>query len=134
MKGLPTQADALMARARRLLHDHQTRARKAGATLDYGLAEVRRLIEASPCCHWCGLPVAFDLQFDHLQPTGRGGQHALHNLTVACSRCNLLRGQLSQAATEELLAMLRSWHPLDREDLERRAIAGGARYAGRRAK
>jgi hypothetical protein len=33
---LRTQADALLARARRLLHDHTTRAGRDGQVLDYG--------------------------------------------------------------------------------------------------
>jgi hypothetical protein len=36
------QPDAALARARRLLHDHRTRAKKEGAALDYGLAAVMR--------------------------------------------------------------------------------------------
>src|SRR6516162_104870 len=34
--------------------------------------------------------------FDHVQPIS-GGRHALDNLVVSCSRCNLLKDQLTAA-------------------------------------
>jgi hypothetical protein len=52
----PRQADALLARARRLLSDHRTRAKRDGGALDYGLAEWRRLLSGSPCCARRGHP------------------------------------------------------------------------------
>jgi len=130
-----TQSAALDALTRRALSHHRARARALGQSLDYTAADLVQLVETSPLCRWCRLPVGFqDMQIDHLDPLGRGGQHQLHNLAVACSRCNLLRGQMSQAATLELLEMLGGWHPLDADDLSRRAIAGGRRYARRRAR
>jgi DNA-directed RNA polymerase specialized sigma24 family protein len=62
------QADALLARARRLLHDHRTRAKRDGAVLNYGLPEVRQLLAAT-CCAYCGMPVAWDASIDHRTPT-----------------------------------------------------------------
>jgi hypothetical protein len=75
MSPLPTQADAQLARARRLLGDHKTRAKREGA-LDYALPEILELLTASPCCAYCGMPVASDVSLDHRTPTGRGGKHA----------------------------------------------------------
>ena len=129
---MATQVDALMARARRLLHDHRTRAREVGLQLDYSLSDLRRLLESNPLCHWCKLPVDFALTLDHLHPIARGGQHALHNLCVSCTRCNALRGMLTEAETLELLEFLGSLPPLARQDLERRLLAGGQRYQRRR--
>jgi hypothetical protein len=125
----PTQQKALLARARRLLHDHQTRARKDGVTLDYTIDDLRRLIASSPCCYWCRLPVAFDLQLDHLQPVGRGGLFTLDNLCVSHARCNQLRGMLTEAETVQLLAFLARLHPVARQDVERRLTGGGTVYA-----
>jgi 5-methylcytosine-specific restriction endonuclease McrA len=129
----PTQQKALLSRCRRLLHDHQTRARKDGQTLDYGLAQVVELLGASPCCAYCQRPVGWDVSLDHRMPTGRGGRHALANLAVCCPRCNALKGALTEAEFRELVPMLARWHPAGRQAVERRLVAGGKRYAGKRA-
>jgi len=83
-----TQADAMLARARRLLSDHRARAKRHGATLDYTLAGARQLLESSPCCFYCNLPLAWNAQLDHRTPIRRGGRHAFNNLAVCCPRCN----------------------------------------------
>lgn len=129
---LATQADALTARCRRLLSDHKTRAKRNGAALDYGLADLRRLLESSPCCEYCGLPLSFAASLDHRQPVARGGRHSLDNLAVCCARCNSLKGQLAEAEFREVLTLLALFHPTARTDIERRLLAGGKRYAGSR--
>jgi 5-methylcytosine-specific restriction endonuclease McrA len=123
-----TQADALLARARRLLHDHRTRARTDGVTLDYSLRDVRALLASSPCCAYCGLPVGWDVSLDHRLPIGRGGRHVLGNLALCCSRCNSLKGLLTEDEFRELLTFLALLHPTARQDLERRLLSGGQRY------
>jgi hypothetical protein len=77
--------------------------------------------------------VAFDLELDHLQPTSRGGVFTLDNLCISCARCNQLRGMLTEAETVALLAFLEGLHPAARQDVERHLLAGGKRYAGKRA-
>jgi 5-methylcytosine-specific restriction endonuclease McrA len=130
-----TQADALDALARRTLAHHKSRAKMVGQTLDYDAGDLRRLIADSPCCRWCKLPISFaDLQLDHLHPIARGGRFALWNTTGACSRCNQLRGLLTEGETEELREFLGGLHPVAREDIERRLLAGGRVFAGGRAK
>jgi 5-methylcytosine-specific restriction endonuclease McrA len=118
----------LLVRARRLLHDHRTRAAKDGQVLDYSLHDLRQLLAASPCCAYCGLPVAWDVSIDHRTPIGRGGRHQLANLAVCCSRCNGLKGMLAEPEFRELLTLLALLHPIARQDLERRLLAGGRRY------
>jgi hypothetical protein len=49
------QADATLARARRLLSDHRTGAKKDGDVLDCGQADVRQLLESTACCEYSGL-------------------------------------------------------------------------------
>jgi len=127
-----TQADALQARCRRLLHDFRTRAKRDGTALDYGLVEVRRLVESSPCCRWCRCPLAFDVSLDHVQPTSRGGPHALHNLVAVCRRCQALKGMLTGAEMEFLLEFLEGLHPVARQDIERRLLGGGKVYGGKK--
>jgi 5-methylcytosine-specific restriction endonuclease McrA len=123
-----TQQDALLYRCRRLLSDHRTRAKAAGCVLDYTIDDLRRLIASAPCCRWCKLPVDLSVSVDHVQPTSRGGPHALHNLAVVCRRCQRLKGMLTGAEMEFLLELLDGLHPVARADMERRLLSGGARY------
>jgi 5-methylcytosine-specific restriction endonuclease McrA len=125
------QVDALLARARRLLKDHRARARRVGAALDYGLAQLRALLADSPCCAYCHSPVAWDAQVDHRTPTSRGGSHSLNNLSICCARCNSLKGLLTEDEFRQLRELLALLHPRAAEDLARRLIAGGARYGAR---
>lgn len=127
-----TQAAALLARARRLLSDQRTRARKNGAALDYTLRDVQQLLAEHPLCDYCRTPVAWDASLDHRTPIARGGRHALANLSVCCRRCNSLKGALTEAEFRELLVLLALLHPAARADIERRLIAGGKRYAAPR--
>jgi 5-methylcytosine-specific restriction endonuclease McrA len=128
---LPNQADANLARARRLLHDHRTRAKRDGCQLDYALTDLQRLIAEHPLCAYCRAPVSFAVQVDHRTPIARGGRHQLANLAVCCSRCNALKGQLTEVEFRELLSFL-AQHPRVAADLERRLLAGAARYAPKR--
>lgn len=129
-----TQHDLLTARARRLLSDHRTRAKRDGVALDYTLADVRRLLESSPCCTYCGLPLSFSASLDHRQPIARGGKHALENLSITCNRCNRLKSILTDSEFRQLLTFLESLHPAARGNLERRLLEGGRRYGTPRRK
>ena len=128
MNRTPTQADAALARARRLLRDHRRRAKRDGV-LDYDLTDIRRLLTEHAQCEYCSLPLSFAVSLDHRTPIGRGGRHALANLAVACQRCNQLKGMLTEAEYRELLTLLALFHPVARSDVERRLLAGGKRYA-----
>jgi 5-methylcytosine-specific restriction endonuclease McrA len=128
-----TQAAALLSRARRLLSDHRTRAKKVGVRLNYGLVDIRRLLEAQPLCEYCRAPVSFAVTLDHADPISRGGKHALDNLAICCSRCNSMKGMLTEAEFRKLLTFLALLHPVARTDLERRLLAGTSRYAGKRS-
>jgi 5-methylcytosine-specific restriction endonuclease McrA len=124
-----SQTEALRRRCRRLLCDHQTRAKRDGATLDYGLDALRQLIASSPTCRWCQQPVAFDVSLDHVRPTARGGPHALHNLAAVCRACNLAKGQLTGEEYIQLLELLGTFHPVAQQDILRRLRSGGRRYS-----
>lgn len=134
MKPLVTQVDALKARARRLLADHRTCAKKDGATLDYTLTDLRELLASSPTCAYCKLPLSFAVSLDHRQPLSRGGRHSLDNLTVCCERCNRLKGMLTAEEFRLLRDAVTQLHPVAAADVERRLLAGAARYASRRRK
>ena len=133
MKSLPTQQDALLARARRLLHDHRTRARKDGTELDYGLTEVRQLLAEHPLCAYCKMPVGWDVSLDHRTPISQGGQHLLANLAVVCLSCQQRKGIFLEEEYRALLALGATWRPRSQSDLLARLRAGGGkRYARRR--
>ncbi len=123
-------SDALLTRARRLLSDHRQRAKRDGVTLDYCLADVRRLLAEHPLCEYCRVPVNFAVQLDHRTPISRNGRHSLDNLAVCCARCNGIKGQLTEAEYRELMVLLALLHPSARADVERRLLSGGKRYAG----
>ncbi len=124
-------ADALRQRCRRIFNDQRRKARLAGVELSYGVEDLVELARTVRLCVYCRMPVGFDFQFDHKRPVARGGAHALGNLVVACSRCNALKGKLTEDEFAELLALLARLHPAARQDVERRLIAGGVRYARR---
>ena len=47
-------------------------------------------------CQYCGAgQSANDLTFDHIIPKSRGGRTTWHNVTAACSSCNLRKGNRS---------------------------------------
>jgi hypothetical protein len=90
MKRLSTQADTLTVRARRLLSDHRTRAKKDGIALDYGIAEVRQLLADNPLCEYCRMPLSFAASIDHRQPIRKGRRHVLHRISANFVDCKVL--------------------------------------------
>ena len=54
----------------------------------------RQLIERDGlCCFWCRKPLLSDaLTIEHMNPKSMGGKNDLENLRLACSPCNLSRG------------------------------------------
>lgn len=131
-----TQANALLVKARKALNDHRARAKKAGATLNYGLIDLQQLLANNPLCYYCRLPVAFDASIDHKTPITRGGPwtYLLGNLCISCSRCNRLKGMLTAEEFTQLRLALELLPPVARADIERRLLAGGKRYASSRRK
>jgi 5-methylcytosine-specific restriction endonuclease McrA len=129
MKHTTTQDAALLSRARRLLSDHRTRAKKAGVELNYTLRDLAELLASSQTCAYCGLPVSWNVQLDHRTPITRGGSLTLSNLTPACARCNQLKGILSEIEMGELLTFLNLLPIIARMDLERRLLSGGRTYS-----
>jgi 5-methylcytosine-specific restriction endonuclease McrA len=136
MKQTSTQDAALLSRARRLLSDHRTRAKKAGVELNYTLRDLAELLASSQACAYCGCALAWDMQMDHKQPIARGGRFTLDNLTPACGRCNRLKSILTESEMGELLTFLNLLPIIARQDLERRLLAGGSscctRFSGTR--
>jgi 5-methylcytosine-specific restriction endonuclease McrA len=126
---LPTQADALLSRARRLIHDHRSRAKRDGVCLNYTLDDLRRLLAEHPLCEYCRTPLSFEASLDHRQPIAQGGRHELQNLAVVCLACQERKGLLLEEEYRELLTVAGTWRPRSSSDLLARLRAGGgARY------
>lgn len=130
---LPTQADAILARARRLRHDHSTRAKRDGAVLDYSLHDLRELLAANRICTYCGQALDWTASLDHATPIARNGRHALSNLLVCCLPCQQAKGALSEPEYRRLLDLLDGFDPRGQTDVLRRLRSGAARYARRRS-
>lgn len=129
---MKTPTQQLKARARRLTASHQARARKLGFTVDFSAADVEEMIERQPLCSYCKLPMALDCSLDHRVPIARGGSFCRYNLCLCCRRCNSLKGQLNDAEFAQLRDFLTDLAPPAQADLERRLLAGGARYGRRK--
>jgi 5-methylcytosine-specific restriction endonuclease McrA len=129
-KTMATQADALLGRARRLLHDHRTRARKDGVEIRYSLHDIKRLLLDHSLCEYCRAVLSFQASLDHRTPISQGGRHELANLAVVCIPCQERKGLLLEDEYRQLLALVATWRPRSSSDLMARLRAGGgARYA-----
>ena len=128
-----TSKAALRRKCSRILSAHRQRARAEGKTLNYGrddLIELARQLR----CNYCRLPVGLDFQLDHRNPIARGGFHEHHNLTVSCSRCNQLKGRLTDTEFMRLRDFLEDIPPAASDDLCRRLLSGSRVYTGARRK
>jgi hypothetical protein len=125
------QTALLRRRCRRILADHKRRAARDAKILDYGLADLVKLVRESPQCYYCRMPVGWDFQVDHKVPSPRTVQaHSRNNLVVACSGYNGAKGMMDAEEFHRLLQLLSSFHPQAAQDVLRRLRAGGRRYAG----
>lgn len=62
--------------------------------MNYRPAKRQRVIaKTHGHCYYCGLSDA--RTFDHLTPVARGGDNSADNLMPACSRCNLLKADMT---------------------------------------
>jgi 5-methylcytosine-specific restriction endonuclease McrA len=69
--------------------------KKAAAVNLAGIQEFVRAVKAKPfsICYYCHERVPLKrIHFDHIIPLSKGGAHAVENLCVACSACNLSKG------------------------------------------
>jgi len=75
------------------LRKHERRKReRAGdrkAVLEYMAAVLSRSVVT---CHWCGCDCTGRVEFDHVMPMCRGGDHLPENIVPSCKQCNLSKG------------------------------------------
>lgn len=69
-------------------------------------------------CPYCNAPIdILSLTLDHVIPRAAGGEFALDNMQVICKDCNAMKGDLSDAAFRQLLALARTLSPYDQAKL-----------------
>lgn len=89
-KGSPTKREvrAIYSRQRR---QHRS-ARAAGS---FSQADIDRIYrQQNGCCQYCGIRVydRKDYHVDHVVPLSRGGTNYPANLVIACTKCNISKG------------------------------------------
>ncbi len=73
--------------------DATKRARKAGATIGAPINREDIIRRDKSTCYLCGKTCEpHEIHLDHVMPLSKGGHHTAENLRVACSTCNLAKG------------------------------------------
>ena len=93
------------ARAARLGHD-------IGALPS--IDEVEAHLKVQPLfCFYCGTKLGTSkrgkIHMDHKLSISRGGDAALHNLALACHRCNKIKGECSESEFRDLVQLVSYW-------------------------
>src|SRR5262249_36953885 len=112
-------------------YSHQRRAAKAGQRLNYGLPELRTLVQEAlrmKCPYCCCELTVRNFSVDHTVPTCRGGHFGWQNLKACCRSCNRIKGSLTEDKFESLRNATRLWPSFVRQNLFAR-LKSGARVA-----
>ena len=114
-------------------HSMQTSWRTATAkTGTLKIEDAKKLIAEPPICPFCNKVIHWrELSIDHIQPRSRGGPDEASNLQWTCKRCNGAKGNLTGEEFKLLMALLNE-HPMMRESVIPRLIAGGAAWGRKR--
>lgn len=123
-----------MKRTSDMLSSHRKRAKEAGQAIDYGLDQLRVLVQEAffrPCPYCSGAITEQNFSADHTTPISRGGSFCLWNLEITCKACNLAKGLLNAVEFAHLWAALREMDSKARQDVLIRLRLGGVRKAGR---
>jgi hypothetical protein len=74
-------------------------------------------LNAKPC-PYCNVPIdILSLTLDHVIPRSAGGEFALDNMQVICKDCNAMKGDLSDDAFRQVLALARTLSGYDQAKL-----------------
>lgn len=102
----------------RTFTDQRQRARATGDSIDYGLEDLRQLVQnhlGARHCYFCrGAITADNFAIVSRNPPERGGGFGFHNLEVVCAACGQAKGCLDRIEFRELHDLLRSWSPVVR--------------------
>lgn len=83
------------------------RAAYEGRTREVG-ALVRRQLEATETCPYCGGMLGEDAHADHIYPVSRGGQSTTDNMVMVCRACNMAKGDKTLREYIELSGLNRA--------------------------
>jgi len=117
-----------MKRSSNIFGGQTRRAEKAGATLDFNLAELRAAVflRIGTNCEHCQQPITVgNFSVDHREPTSRGGSFSISNTDIVCLRCNQIKGALTRAEFDGLMQCIAGWNEQARRSLFARLRAGG---------
>jgi 5-methylcytosine-specific restriction endonuclease McrA len=89
------------------------------------LKAYRRAVHASVIlCYWCKrLTAPGERHVDHIEPLATGGAHAAGNLCVACTDCNLAKGDSSPIDFRKVVAQRRAANSVIAADYFRRVTS-----------
>ena len=82
---------------------------------------IRRQLEQSEECPYCGDPLGSDPHCDHIYPVAKGGRSTRRNMVWVCSACNLKKG-------DQTHAFFIKCYDLDREGIEERLAHLGKEF------
>lgn len=124
--------NTIKRRVKNSYDSHARRARQAGKSLDYTVANlgdlVRTSLESPYGCLYCGVPLReSNWSCDHMMPIARGGQHSIHNLAILCQSCNLAKGMLTDHEFSLLWVALKQMAPGAAQDTLARLKLGAKR-------
>ena len=76
--------------------------------------EVEAHLRCQPLfCFYCGTKLGTSkrgkIHMDHKLSISRGGDAALHNLALACHRCNKIKGECSESEFRDLVQLVSYW-------------------------
>ena len=66
-------------------------------------AELKKLIQQSKFCYYCGIKIEEKFEIDHMNPLSKGGINIITNLVVSCIKCNRRKGTKT---AEEFLKLI----------------------------
>ena len=71
-------------------------ARRKGAPGHFTAEDIRRIFnDQAGCCYYCGNPLT-NYHIEHKTPIVRGGSNDPENIAVACAKCNLRKGYMTE--------------------------------------
>jgi len=121
-----------MKRSSNIFGGQRRRAEKAGATLDFNLAELRAAVFlriGTNYEHGQQPITVANFSVDHREPTSRGGgSFSIRNTDIVCLGCNQIKGALTRAEFDALMDCISEWNEQAKRSLLARLRAGGRLY------
>lgn len=96
------------------------------------IADARKIVADPPVCPYCDKKIPYrEISIDHVQARSKGGGSDPSNLVYCDRRCNLAKGNINGTEFRLLMDFLEN-HPIIKESVMSRLIAGGAAWGRRK--